>query len=105
MVCATDCIVSWTCLIRSSYLLGFFEVLNPRMADFQFFRYFIFTNASAKSSALQWIVHFFEELDSRMINIPEIRGIYVPRKTNYTWQTTCIMMIISASGNAQQETP
>ena len=29
------------------------------MADFQLFRNFIFTNASAKSSALQWIVHFF----------------------------------------------
>ena len=50
------------------------------MADFQFFRNFIFTNASSKSSALQWIVHFLRGQISRMINIRKIRRIYVPRK-------------------------
>ena len=33
------------------------------MADFQFFRHFIFMNGSAKSSAVQWVVRFFEGLN------------------------------------------
>ena len=41
-------------------IVGFFRGTQIlRMADFQFFRDFIFMNGSAKSSALQWVVGVF----------------------------------------------
>ena len=55
------------------------------MADFQFFCNFIFTNVSAKSSALQWIVRFFEGLNFTNDQHQQYsRNLHTSKKTNYT---------------------
>ena len=52
------------------------------MADFLLFCDFIFMNASTKSSALQWVVHFFEGLN--FPNDQHLRNLRTLKKTNYT---------------------
>ena len=63
------------------------------MADFQFFRDFIFTNESAKSSALQWIVRFFEGLNFTNDKHPRNSwNLRTSKKTNYTVNETTILV-------------
>ena len=48
----------------SYHIVGFFlRYLNSENGRFSVFCDFIFTNGSAKGSALQWVVHFFEGLN------------------------------------------
>ena len=51
------------------------------MVGFQFFRDFIVTNESAKSSALQWVVCFFEGLNFTNDKFAELTYL---DKTNYS---------------------
>ena len=64
-------------------IVGFFRgTYIPRMTDFQIFRDFIFTNGSAKNSPMQWVVHFFEELN--FTNEQNSQNLRTSKKTNYT---------------------
>ena len=53
----TFCVIS---VCYSYRIVGFFSrYLNSANGRFSVYRDFIFTNGSAKSSAMQWVVHFF----------------------------------------------
>ena len=66
------------------HTFGFFKVLKfCKWLIFSFFTILFSQKDLPKAQAPQWvncIVGFFKRLNSRMINICEIRGIYVPRK-------------------------
>ena len=55
------------------------------MVDFQLFCDFIFMNGSAKNSAMQWVVCFFEVLNFTNEQYPRnSRNLRTLKKTNYT---------------------
>ena len=55
------------------------------MADFLLFRNLVFTNGFTKSSALQWVVHFFEGLNFTNDQHPRKSwNLRTLKKTNYT---------------------
>ena len=65
--------------------LVFSRYLNSANGRFSVFCNFIFTNRSARSSALQWVICFFKGLNFMNDQHPRnSRNLHTSKKTNYT---------------------